>query len=132
MTNDANGENPTPERPTGMGEPGELPSDAAPGEPPSGRKPGDRARETMGEKLEETAGRVRELGDRAAARNRLLGPTRPLAYDAARGIDNAADYVRTRELEAMKSDLETQVRRHPLAAVTVAFLAGYTLRRLFW
>ena len=111
-----------PERPTGMGEPGELPSD---------RNRGDRAREAVGGKLEETAGRVRELGDRAASRNRLLAPTRPLAYDAARSIDNAADYVRTRELEAMRTDLETQVRRHPLAAVTVAFLAGYAVRRIF-
>lgn len=113
----------TPRRPTGMGEPGELPSDHV---------AGARAREAMGERLEETAGRVRELGDRAAARNRLLAPTRPLAYDAARSIDNAADYLRTRELDAMRNDLETQVRRHPLAAVTVAFLAGYTLRRIFW
>jgi hypothetical protein len=31
----------------------------------------------------------------------------------------------------MRSDLETQIRRHPLAAIGVAFLAGYTLRRLF-
>ena len=112
-----------PERPTGMGNPGELPSDHSAGE---------RAREVMGEKLEETAGRVRELGDRTAAKNRLLAPTRPLAYDAARGIDNAADYLRTRELDAMRSDLEAQVRRHPLASVAVAFLAGYTLRRIFW
>lgn len=94
-------------------------------------RPG-RAREAMGEKLEETAGRVRELGDRAAARNQLLAPTRPLAYDAARSIDHAAHYVRTRELHGMKTDLEVQVRRHPLAAVAVAFLAGYTLRRIFW
>lgn len=124
MSGKENGaETPTPERPTGMGEPGELPAD---------RKPGDRAREAVGDKLEETAGRVRELGDRAAARNRLLAPTRPLAYDAARSIDNAADYLRTRELDAMRSDLETQVRRHPLASVAVAFIAGYTLRRIFW
>lgn len=120
---ETDGGTPTPERPTGMGEPGELPSD---------RRPGDRARETVGETLEETAARVRELGDRAAARTRLLAPTRPLAYDAARGMDNAADYFRTRELEAMKTDLEAQVRRHPVASLAVAFLAGYTLRRIFW
>lgn len=132
--NEPNGSTPTPDedtprRPTGMGEPGELPSDP---ELPSDRVAGARAREAMGEKLEDTAGRVRELGDRAAARNRLLAPTRPLAYDAARSIDNAAEYLRTRELDAMRTDLETQVRRHPLAAVTMAFLAGYTLRRIFW
>jgi hypothetical protein len=125
---ETNGDSAAPEREPAMGEPGELPSDRENVD----SRTGGRAREVMGEKLEETAGRVRQLGDQAAERNRLLAPTRPLAYDAARGIDNAADYVRTRELEAMKADLETQVRRHPLASVAVAFLAGYTLRRLFW
>ena len=105
---------------------------ATPDDAPLSARPGDRAREAVGEKLEDTAGRVRELGDRAAQRNRLLAPTRPIAYDAARGIDTAADYLRTRELDAMRSDLETQVRRHPLAAVGLAFVAGYTLRRIFW
>lgn len=114
---------PAPERPTGSGEPDTLPSDDR-----SARG----AREAVGGRLQETAGRVRQLGDRAAARNRLLAPTRPLAYDAARGIDNAAEYLRTRELDAMRTDLEAQVRRHPLAAVAVAFLAGYALRRILW
>lgn len=114
---------PVPQRPTGMGDPGRLPSDGG---------PGSRARDAMGGKLEEAAGRVRDLGDRAADRNRLLATTRPLAYDAARSIENAAEYLRTRELEGMKSDLETQVRRHPLTAVVVAFLTGYALRRIFW
>lgn len=111
-----------PDDAKGAGEPDEEP----------GVRSGDRAREAVGGKLEETAGRMRELGDKAAAQNRLLATTRPLAYDAARGIDNAAEYFRTRELDAMRSDLETQVRRHPLVSVAVAFVAGYTLRRIFW
>jgi hypothetical protein len=109
-------------RATGMGEPGTLPSE---------RGPVAKARTAAGERLQETAIRVRELGDKAASRNKLLSPTRPLAYNAAEGIDSAATYVRTRELDEMKGDLETQVRRHPLASIAVAFLAGYTLRRLF-
>lgn len=114
--------------------PGPEQPDGAPptGIPPTNGGPVSRARNAMGGRLEEAAGRVRELGDRVAARNPVLGPTRPLAYDAARGIDSAAAYLRTRELEAMKADLETQVRRHPLAAVALAFLAGYAVRRLFW
>ena len=105
-----------------MGEPGRLPSD---------RGPVGKARQAAGGRLEHAALRVRELADRAAAKNRLLGPTRPLAYNAAEGIDHAADYVRTREIDEMRSDLETTVRRHPLTSVAVAFFAGYTLRRLF-
>ncbi|MFW5947723.1 MAG: hypothetical protein ACOCUW_04455 [Gemmatimonadota bacterium] len=111
---------PTPE-PTGMDGPGA----------PANEGPEHRAREAVGGRLEETAGRVRELGDRAAARNPILAPTRPLAYDAARGIDNVAHYLRSRELDGMRRDLEAQVRRHPLAAVAAAFLTGYTLRRIF-
>jgi hypothetical protein len=107
-------------------------SEIEPGTPASENGPRGRARDVMGGKLEQTAGRVRELGDRAAARNPLLRPTRPLAYDAARGMDNAAEYLRSREIDAMRTDLEAQVRRHPIAAVAIAFLAGYTLRRIFW
>lgn len=105
-----------------MGEPGTLPSD---------RGAVAKARAAAGGRLEEAALRVRELGDRAAAKNKLLSPTRPLAHNAAEGIDSAARYVRTREVDEMRSDLETTVRRHPLASVAVAFLAGYTLRRIF-
>lgn len=109
-------------RATGMGNPGTFPDE---------RGAVDKARHAASGKLEETATRVRELGDRAAERNAILRRTQPLAYNAADGIDHAADYVRTRELDEMRTDLETQVRRHPLASVAIAFFAGYTLRRLF-
>lgn len=105
-----------------MGEPGTFPSE---------RSPVSRAREAASGHLEDAASRVRALGERAAAKNRLLAPTRPLANNAAEGIHHAADYVRTREIDEMRTDLETTVRQHPLASVAVAFFAGYTLRRLF-
>ena len=92
----------------------------------------EQARSAAGGKLEETARRVRELGDRAAAKSPALASrARPLANNAADGIDSAARYVRERELDEMRGDLEAQVRRHPLASVAVAFLAGYALRRIF-
>lgn len=109
-------------RATGMGVPGTFPEEGG---------PVDRARRMASGRLEETAHRVRSLGDQAASKNKILGRTRPLAYTAADSFDSAADYVRTRELDEMRTDLETQVRRHPLASVAVAFFAGYTLRRLF-
>jgi hypothetical protein len=108
-------------RATGMGNPGTFPGD--------GRVV--QARRAASEKLEEAAQRVRQLGDRAASKNQILGRTRPLAYNAADGIDGAADYVRTHELDEMRTDLEAQIRRHPLAAIGIAFLAGYTVRRIF-
>lgn len=111
-------------RASGMGAPGEF---AGVGE--RGRI--EQARSAAGGKLEETARRVRELGERTAAKNRALQRARPLANNAADNIDNAARYVRERELDEVRSDLEEQVRRHPLASVAMAFLAGYTLRRLF-
>lgn len=105
-----------------MGELGTLPSD---------RSSVNRARRAASGRLDEAALRVRQMGVRAAAKNRLLGHTRPLTDNAADGIQNAADYVRTREIDEMRTDLETTVRRHPLASVAVAFFAGYSLRRLF-
>lgn len=112
-------------RATGMGNPGEFPDTGENG----GRV--ERARAAAGGKLEDTARRVRDLGDRAAMKNRALERARPLANSAADGLDSAARYVRERELEEMRNDLEAQVRRHPLASVALAFMAGYALRRLF-
>ena len=111
-------------RATGMGEPGTFTQGL-----PGGRV--EQARERASGKLEETARRVRELGDRAASRNSALERARPMAHNAADGIDSAARYVRERELDEVRSDLEEQVRRHPLASIALAFLAGYGLRRLF-
>lgn len=112
-------------RATGMGNPGRFPGDGD----EQGRV--ERARAAAGGRLEDTARRVRELGDRAATKNRALERARPLADGAAEGLDSAARYVRERELGEMRSDLETQVRRHPLASVALAFMAGYALRRIF-
>lgn len=111
-----------------MGEPGTLPSDRAETSDPGALH---RARLAASGRLDEAAARVRELGEQAATRNRLLRPTRPLADNAAEGIHHAADYVRTRDVDEMRTDLEASVRRHPLTSVAVAFFAGYTLRRLF-
>lgn len=112
-------------RATGMGNPGTFNDGGTDGGPV------ERARTAAGGKLEDTARRVRELGERAAMKNRALERARPLADNAAAGLDSAARYVRERELDQMRSDLESQVRRHPLASVAVAFLAGYALRRIF-
>lgn len=109
-------------RATGMGDPGTFSDD---------RGAVEKARRAASGKLEEAASRVRQLGDQAAEKNKVLGRTRPIAYTTADGIDSAATYVRTRELDEMRTDLETQVRRHPLASIAVAFMAGYTLRRIF-
>jgi hypothetical protein len=108
-------------RATGMGEPGTLPSE---------RGPVARARHVAGGRLEDAAGRVRQFGEETASRSRILAPTRPLVDNAADRIESAATYVRNRELDEMRSDLETTVRRHPLASVAIAFFAGYSLRRI--
>ena len=119
------GAEPDTTRAASMGETGQVPLL----EPAS--SPVDRARAAAGGRLEETARRVRELGDRAAQRNRMLERARPLANDAAERLDGAARYVRERDLEEVRGDLEGTVRRHPLASVALAFLAGYAVRRIF-
>ncbi len=129
-------------RATGMGNPGRFP-DEHPMEGEHGeemrafqqrRSDGaaeSRVRLAAGDRISDVSSRVRHLGEAAADRNRFLAPTRPLARGAAEGLDTAAEYVRTHPVSEMRGDLESEVRRHPLAAIAVAFLAGYTLRRIF-
>ena len=52
------------------------------------------------------------------------------ADDAMAGVRAASEYVRNNDLGAMRSDLESQVRAHPLATIAIGVAAGFVLGKL--
>lgn len=74
------------------------------------------ARQKAGDYLGATAPRVQEFADAAARR-----------------INATAEYVRTSDVERIKTDVETVVKNHPgpamIAAAAVGFLLGRALSR---
>lgn len=69
----------------------------------------------------------------SAIRSSAPGPIAEHAETAAGAIEDAAEYVRNRDVFAMASDLTAVVKRNPgpslIAAVAVGFLIGMMFRR---
>jgi hypothetical protein len=57
--------------------------------------------------------------------------TTDLAYQAARGLERGADYLRDTDVEAMRGDLEDLIRRYPTQSLIVGLAAGFLLARAF-
>ena len=54
------------------------------------------------------------------ARARLQTATRPVA-----------EYVRGHDIDEMRTDLEREIRAHPIKSIAIAIGAGYVLGRIF-
>jgi hypothetical protein len=57
--------------------------------------------------------------------------TTDLAYQAASGLERGADYLRDKDVDAMRGDLEDLIRRYPTQSVIVGLAAGFLLARAF-
>ncbi len=84
----------------------------------------DASRESVAHGIEKTAGVVRALAPESAVRQ---------ARNTADAMENAAGYIRSRDVRTIGADLTQTVRRNPtpslIAAVAVGFLLGMTIRR---
>lgn len=52
------------------------------------------------------------------------------ADEAIAGVRAASDYVRNNDLGAMRADVESQVRAHPVATLAIGLAAGFMLGKL--
>ncbi len=84
----------------------------------------DASREPVAQGFQRTADVIRSHAPDAVADQ---------AHSAADAMEDAAGYIRTRDLRGMGSDLTDAVRKNPgpslIAAVAVGFLLGLTMRR---
>lgn len=83
------------------------------------------------EKKEETASRIGSYGSAIHESARALEQEDPniawLTHRAADKIQGVADYLRTRDFSALRTDVEGVARRHPAAFFGGMFLAGLVL-----
>lgn len=84
----------------------------------------------MADRLEDTAERLERLaGDRlhgSDSRERAG----EAAQSAARWIDDLATYLRDRDAEALREDIEHQVRDRPVQTILLAVAAGWVVGRI--
>ena len=57
--------------------------------------------------------------------------TTDLAYQAASGLERGADYLRDKDVNALRGDLEDLIRRYPTQSIVVGLAAGFLLARAF-
>ncbi len=59
------------------------------------------------------------------------GPRARLQARAGRAVEVSTDYLRGHDIEEMRTDLEREIRAHPIKSIALALGAGYVLGRLF-
>ena len=52
------------------------------------------------------------------------------ADEAVAGVRAASDYVRNNDFGAIRADLESQVRAHPIATLAIGMAAGFLLGKI--
>jgi ElaB/YqjD/DUF883 family membrane-anchored ribosome-binding protein len=72
------------------------------------------------------AGTLREKADQLPGDR-----TTELAYQAAGGLERGAEYLRDADLNNMRGDLETMIRKYPVQSIAVGLAAGFLLARVF-
>jgi ElaB/YqjD/DUF883 family membrane-anchored ribosome-binding protein len=61
----------------------------------------------------------------------INGARARLQARASRAVELSGDYIRTHDAVEMRSDLEREIRAHPIKSIAIALGAGYVLGRLF-
>jgi len=72
------------------------------------------------------AGTLREKADQLPGDR-----TTELAYQAAGGLERGAEYLRDADLNNIRGDVETMIRKYPMQSIAVGIAAGFLLARLF-
>jgi ElaB/YqjD/DUF883 family membrane-anchored ribosome-binding protein len=57
--------------------------------------------------------------------------TTDLAYQAADTLERSAGYVRDADVDRMRGDLESMIRKYPVQSIAVGLAAGFLLARMF-
>ncbi|HUH13177.1 MAG TPA: hypothetical protein VMK65_08710 [Longimicrobiales bacterium] len=87
-------------------------------------------RSTAGEGLSRAAEAAHRAGLWAEERGGPIGRAAPQAHQLEERLGRASSYVRHRDLDGLRADLEREVDRNPVRALAVAALTGFLLGRV--
>jgi ElaB/YqjD/DUF883 family membrane-anchored ribosome-binding protein len=54
-----------------------------------------------------------------------------LQQRASRAVEVSNEYLRTHDFDEMRTDLEREIRAHPIKSIAIALGAGYVLGKIF-
>jgi hypothetical protein len=61
----------------------------------------------------------------------LTGARARLQKGAGRALEASTEYLRTHDVEEMRSDLERSIRAHPIKSLAIALGTGWMLGKIF-
>lgn len=98
-----------------------------------GQEAADAVGQATSQGLDKAATAAEELAGTLRERAASLPGDKPteLAYQASRGLEYSANFLREADFDAMRSDLEAMIRKHPVQSIAVGLAAGFLLARLF-
>lgn len=88
-----------------------------------------RLRRAAGDGLEYAADAMHRAGRKVAHRGGPVARTSSAAHRLGTELDHAASFVRSREMDRWRAEVETSISHHPVRSVTIALVAGYILGR---
>jgi ElaB/YqjD/DUF883 family membrane-anchored ribosome-binding protein len=91
-----------------------------------GREVRKRANDVKDEVVKQLFGAAETIRKEAKEAH-LEGEGKSAAYDVAKGLEKAANYLNSRSVEKMGDDATRVVRRNPMRAVMVALIVGLLL-----
>jgi hypothetical protein len=63
--------------------------------------------------------------------NGAEGARARLQAGASRAVEVSTEYLRDHDFDEMRTDLEREIRAHPIKSIAIALGAGYVLGRIF-
>jgi hypothetical protein len=86
----------------------------------------------FGDMAQDLGARTRHTGVQSELGiNGAEGPGARLQARASRAVEVSSEYLRDHDMEEMRTDLEREIRAHPIKSIALAIGAGYVLGRLF-
>jgi hypothetical protein len=140
---DAPGDDPEAARSWSAGGSTREPEDLAAG--PAGRRFRDRAGDALrhgaerslktgfarfADRLDDTAARIERLADDQLQGSGTRRRAGEVAHSSAGWLEDAADYLRSSDLDRLRQDVERQVREKPLQSLLLAVTAGWVLGKI--
>jgi hypothetical protein len=95
--------------------------------PGRGQSTFDRVKTTVANRMSRAAQILHDQSSRTGSESELSN----LGNRAAEWLDRSAGYVKEAEPQRLKSDIETQVRRHPGRSLLIAGAVGLVLGSIF-
>jgi hypothetical protein len=87
--------------------------------------------EAAADRLDDTAGRIGRMAEeRAGGESAVAARTGGVAHSVAELMESTAEFLRTNDVESLRSDLRRRMRERPLQTLMIGVAAGWVMGKI--